>query len=195
MFVEESRPARVFVGFGVILVVLQTLQATGVTRRAMRIAMIAAAGLSALVIAGGYTDATAIVTAITFAAAAALGVAVLVLMRRIFEKDTIRLPEVVAALAAYMQIGLGFGFVFAGAAALTDGDFFNNGIAGQGSDFFYFSVVTMTTLGYGDLSPATDVGRSVVMVETLLGEIFLIVLVAYLVGMLGSARRSIGRDI
>lgn len=194
MFVEESRLARVLVGLGVILVVLLTLRATGVTPRTMRNALLMEAAFAALVIAVGYTDAAGVIAAVGYGTAAALAVAVLMLIRRIFEKDRIRLAEVVAALAAYIQIGLGFGFVFAATAALSDGDFFNNDIAGQGADFFYFSVITMTTLGYGDLSPATDIGRSLVIVETLLGQIFLIVLVAYLVGMLGSSRKAIGSD-
>ncbi len=194
MFVEESRLARVLVGCGVLLVVMLTRRATGVPPRTMRNSLLVAAAFAAVVIAGGYTDAAGVIAAVGYGIAAALAVAVLMLIRRVFERDRIRLAEVVAALAAYIQIGLGFGFIFAATAALSDGDFFNNGIAGQGADFFYFSVVTMTTLGYGDLSPATDVGRSLVIVETLLGQIFLIVLVAYLVGMLGSSRRAIGRD-
>lgn len=194
MFVEESRLARVVVGLGVVLAVLMTLRATGVTARTMRGGFVGAAAFAILVIAGGYTDSPGFIAALGYGIAAALTVAVLMLIRRIFEKDQIRLAEIVAALAAYIQIGLGFGFIFAATAALSDGDFFNNGVAGQGADFFYFSVVTMTTLGYGDLSPATDIGRSLVIVETLLGQIFLIVLVAYLVGMLGSSRRAIGSD-
>ncbi|MCP4306619.1 MAG: two pore domain potassium channel family protein [bacterium] len=194
MFIEESRWARVLVGLGVILVVLLTLKATGVTPRTMCNTWFVVGALAVLVVSGGYTDAAEVIATIGFAIAAALVVSVLMLLRRVFEKDRIRIAEVVAALAAYIQIGLAFGFVFSATAALSEGDFFNNGVAGQASDFFYFSVVTMTTLGYGDLSPATDIGRSLVIVETLLGQIFLIVLVAYLVGMLGSSRRAIGSD-
>jgi hypothetical protein len=117
-----------------------------------------------------------------------MGASVMLLVRRIFEMEQIRLPEVVAGLTAYTQLALGFSFLYAGASALTEGAFFNDGIVGEASDFMYFSVVTVTTLGYGDLTPATEAGRSLVILETLLGQIFLIVLVAFLVGMLGKKR-------
>ena len=50
--------------------------------------------------------------------------------------------------------------------------------------FFYFSIVTLTTLGYGDITPATRIARSMVSFQALLGQIYLTVLVARLVGMI-----------
>jgi hypothetical protein len=194
MFLEESRLVRVLVGFGVIVVVLWTFRATGVIKRTMRTTLLGAVALGALVASGGFTDAPSIVAVIAFALASTLALGVLALVRRIFEKTRIGLPEIVAALTAYLQIALVGAFLFGGTAVLLDGDFFNNGIEGQASDFFYFSVVTITTLGYGDLSPATNIGRSLAMTEALLGQIFLIVLVAYLVGMLGKSRTTTGRE-
>ena len=49
--------------------------------------------------------------------------------------------------------------------------------------FLYFSYVTQTTLGYGDITPIAPIARSLVMLEALLGQIYLVVLVAWLVGM------------
>jgi hypothetical protein len=51
------------------------------------------------------------------------------------------------------------------------------------ADFAYFSYITMATVGYGDLSPATGLPRSYAVLEALMGQIFLVVLVARLVGM------------
>ncbi len=45
---------------------------------------------------------------------------------------------------AYVQIAFACAFLFGGAAVLLDGDFFNNGIEGQASDFFYFSTKHQT---------------------------------------------------
>ena len=51
------------------------------------------------------------------------------------------------------------------------------------SRFTYFSFVTITTLGYGDIIPATNLARAVSMLEAFVGQTYLVVLVARLVGM------------
>jgi voltage-gated potassium channel Kch len=135
-----------------------------------------------------------VVAGVSFAAAAGLAASVVLIIRHIFEMDGITIKEVIGGLTAYTQIALAFSFLYSGASVLTDGDFFNNGIAGTASDFIYFSVVTVTTLGYGDLTPATNVGRSLVVLETLIGQILLIVLVAFLVGRLGPRRGAGSRE-
>ena len=54
--------------------------------------------------------------------------------------------------------------------------------------FTYFSMVTITTLGYGDMTPLTDRAAGLASVEALCGQIYLVVLVAWLVGMHVSKR-------
>jgi voltage-gated potassium channel len=49
--------------------------------------------------------------------------------------------------------------------------------------FFYFSMVTMTTVGYGDMTPVTTVARTFATLEALTGQVYLTILVARLVGM------------
>lgn len=191
MFLEQSRPARVLVGYGVIAVVLMSLRATGVTRQTMRIALLVALALTLLVAVGGFTDTSSVLASTSLATAAALTVSIVVLVRRIFEQPKIGVSEIIAALAAYLQIAFVFAFMYTSATGFADTNFFNGGIRGDAGDFLYFSVVTLTSLGYGDLSPATSMGRSLAMTEALLGQIFLVVLVAYLVGMLGTTRQRV----
>ena len=62
------------------------------------------------------------------------------------------------------------------------------GLAGGGHDemtreLFYYSYVTLTTLGYGDIGPVSPVARSLVTLEAVVGQLYLVVLVASLVGM------------
>lgn len=185
MFTANTRWIRFLVTLAVVAVFLGTLRATGVSQRRMRRSVLGAGTVALVAVVASFSDAKPVIAAVSFAAAAGLFASVALLVRHIFEEDRIRLREVIAGLTAYTQVALTFSFLYYGAGLLTDGDFFNNGIAGTASDFTYFSVVTVTTLGYGDLSPATDVGRSLVILETLLGQIFLVVLVAFLVGRLG----------
>lgn len=49
-------------------------------------------------------------------------------------------------------------------------------------DFFYFSYVTLATLGYGDILPATRSARAIAILEALTGQLYLAILVARLVG-------------
>ena len=54
----------------------------------------------------------------------------------------------------------------------------------------YFSFVTLTTLGYGDISPASDLARLLAMMEAMLGQLFLVIVVARLVGLHAMQQRD-----
>jgi len=59
--------------------------------------------------------------------------------------------------------------------------------AGSGSDFhdfIYFSFVTMTTLGYGDIIPVSSLAKSITILVSISGQLYLAILVAMLVGKL-----------
>ena len=111
-----------------------------------------------------------------------VGIGPPLLVRRIFQRREFEFADVAAALCAYLQLGLFFSFLYGALDLLTTNPFFAQGPSAAASDYLYFSFVTMLTLGYGDLTPATDLGRVLVIMETLIGQIFLVVLVAYLVG-------------
>jgi hypothetical protein len=49
--------------------------------------------------------------------------------------------------------------------------------------FQYFSFVTITTLGYGDITPVTEVAKAITVLEAVVGQLYLVVAVAWLVGM------------
>jgi len=55
-------------------------------------------------------------------------------------------------------------------------------------NLLYFSFVTITTVGYGDFTAATDLGRSLAITEALIGQIYLVTVVAAIVGGLGARR-------
>jgi hypothetical protein len=97
-------------------------------------------------------------------------------------------------LCLYLLIGLAFGTVFAFVDEVGDRPFFTSGAADR-DDFLYYSFSTLTTTGYGDLIAATDVGRSLSITEALIGQIYLVTIVAMIVGNLRPApRRRATRD-
>ncbi|HSF87693.1 MAG TPA: potassium channel family protein [Acidimicrobiia bacterium] len=184
---ESSRLVRVLLTLLVLAIITTTLRVTGTTPRRMRLIQIIATVGALATLTGGFTDDTLVSPALAIVNGLLLALGPFLLVRRIFEHDEVRVQLVIAALAAYLEIALVFAFLYAGVIETTSEPFFAQGDEGTGS-VLYFSVVTMTTLGYGDLSPATDLGQSLVMIQTLFGQIFLVVLVAYLVGSLGKRR-------
>jgi len=62
----------------------------------------------------------------------------------------------------------------------------------QSDAFYYFSIVTLTTLGYGDITAIHPVARSVVMIEALLGQLYPAILIARLVTLEMEARKNRG---
>jgi len=88
---------------------------------------------------------------------------------------------VLGALCAYVLVGLFFAFVYLAVDELRDGPFFVQEGPHAQSEFVYFSFVALTTLGFGDLSPAVGLPQALTVLEALTGQIFLVTLVARLV--------------
>lgn len=102
---------------------------------------------------------------------------------RLITRSRVDAQVLMGALGVYLMIGLFFAFMFLGAAVLNDGVFFTNTTTEQPADFVYFSYVTMLTIGYGDLTPATDLGKMLSVMDGLLGQVFLVTTVARLVSL------------
>jgi hypothetical protein len=89
------------------------------------------------------------------------------------------------ALVVYLMIGLSWGFIYGLVECLHPGSFANvSPILTFGHrPFVYFSFVTLTTLGFGDITPITAVARSLAILEAIIGQLYLIVNVSWLVGL------------
>ena len=97
-------------------------------------------------------------------------------------------------LAIYLLLGMFFSFLDAAVGEIENTPFFAGGLPADRSDYLYFSYVTLSTVGYGDLVAATDVGRAVAVSEALIGQIYLVTVVALIVSNLrpgaGAAQRA-----
>ena len=102
---------------------------------------------------------------------------------RLLHHTRVTTQTVLGALCIYVLIGLVFANSDYGLQLVSGHSFFAQPGQHGPADFAYFSYITMTTVGYGDLSPATGLPRSYAVLEALMGQIFLVVLVARLVGM------------
>lgn len=97
----------------------------------------------------------------------------------------ITVQRIQGAIAAYLLIGMTFGAAYVMVAVYAPGAF-TGAIAGAGTpyeEFTYFSFVTLTTVGYGDITPVQPFARSLAQLEALIGQLFPAVLLARLVSM------------
>jgi Ion channel len=135
------------------------------------------------------------VSRITIALATALlvGVAPLVLaaglVRDVRATLTVSLQTLCGVLAIYLLIGMFFSFTYTVIGELSDRPFFAEISDPDRSDYLYFSYTTLTTTGYGDLTAALDIGRTLAVTEALTGQIYLVTIVALIVSNLGPRRR------
>ena len=102
------------------------------------------------------------------------------LRKQFTEEGAVTIPLMFGVLCLYLLGGLLFAAAFGTARELSGEDFFITR-EGQPDDFLYFSFQTLTTVGYGDLAPATQLGRSLAVAEALLGQIYLVTVVALIV--------------
>jgi hypothetical protein len=105
------------------------------------------------------------------------------------EEGTVGIRSMFGVLCLYLLIGLIFAVTYATIKDLSDADFFAGGHAGR-DDFLYFSYSTLTTTGYGDLVAATNLGRSLAITEALLGQLYLVTVVAVIISNLRPPARA-----
>jgi hypothetical protein len=113
------------------------------------------------------------------------------LIKHFRQEGGITMQTMFGVLCLYLLIGLLFGTAFAVVEEISNDPFFES--IGTDSattdDFLYFSIATLTTVGYGDLVAATNLGRSLAITEALIGQIYLVTVVAVIVSNLRPASR------
>jgi hypothetical protein len=106
---------------------------------------------------------------------------VLVIVRSIAWSPEVNAQTILGAICVYLSLGMIFLFAYAAVAQIGSAAFFAQGGDGTRALRLYFSYVTLATLGYGDYTPATNIGHMLAVIEALLGQIYLVTIVAVLV--------------
>jgi hypothetical protein len=104
----------------------------------------------------------------------------------------INTQSVTGAVCVYLLLGIIFMFVYGACAVLGHDAFFASGTDGTRSLRLYFSYITLATVGYGDYTPKSDLGHTLAIVEALIGQIYLVTVVALLVARMGASRMKEG---
>jgi len=115
----------------------------------------------------------------------------LIILLDLFRSRNVTGDTLAGSVCVYLLIALVWGYGFMLVEFITPESFsFTQGharlqlwVAREFFPFFYFSLVTLTTVGYGDMSPLTTEAQTLATMEALVGQVYLTILVARLVGM------------
>jgi voltage-gated potassium channel len=121
-----------------------------------------------------------------------LGLLVFTFAAQISKFQTVTLNTIVATLCLYLVIGLFWGALYALMDELAPGSYSGALLEDTSGNrfnlFIYFSIVTLTTLGYGDITPQTIQASSLCQLEAIVGQFFTAVVIAWLVGSYASQK-------
>jgi voltage-gated potassium channel len=106
----------------------------------------------------------------------------------VLKDEEVTADKIYGALVVYLLIGITWGLLFTVIEGIRPqsfllGDFQRANIRDMSTHFTYYSFVTLTTLGYGDITPLTPTAKAFSFVEAVFGQIYIAVLIARLVGL------------
>lgn len=113
------------------------------------------------------------------------------LVRQVKARGMITTHTMLGVLCIYLLMSLAFSSAYGAIGALGNEPFFTQGAdVGTTNNYLYYSLTTITTVGMGDFTPASNLGRSLTAAEALIGQIYVITVVAVIVGNLGRPRKN-----
>lgn len=114
------------------------------------------------------------------------------LLAYVFSREAMTADKLYGAAAAYLMLGVLWAYLYAITQHFFPGSFAEGGnVASQVPlvDLLYFSFMTLTTTGFGDLSPVHRLARTLATLETVLGTLFVAILIARLAGVYPPERK------
>ena len=103
------------------------------------------------------------------------------IVRHVGQRRDVDLETVLGAVAAYLFIGMFFAFAYRSVGWFQPGPFFGANGEGTLSDDLFFSFITLSTTGYGNLVPAENPGQTMAVAEAVFGQLFLVTAVAKII--------------
>jgi hypothetical protein len=184
LLAPESRGVRaieLFAAGATLLVAVLTSRAPAATRRAAAIGLVLAVIATGTLAAAGKSHEGFTFAVIALLVIVTIAIILFGLVRLILERGVV-LQAVFAAISVYVLVGLAFGFVVGAIAVADSGPFFASGTDGVQSQRVYYSFTTLTTTGYGDFTAGLRGGRALAVLEMLIGQLYLVTVIALLVG-------------
>ncbi len=156
---------------------LVAMRATGAGDRGRRVVLVVAFAAFGVQFLRFVSRSHVLVVVDAALSALAMGVFAALVLLDALSQDTgpDRLLDVILA---YLLVGATFAFLFEAVNVVRPGSLLIDGRAMTPADYVYFSVTTMTSVGFGDALPRTTVSRALTMAEALTGQLYVAVLIA-----------------
>jgi hypothetical protein len=103
------------------------------------------------------------------------------IVRHLVLRPKVDAETLLGAVSAYLLIGMFFAFAYKAASEFGSVPFFGADGKGSLSQDLFFSFVTLTTVGYGNLVPAANPGQTLAVLEAVGGQLFLVVAVGKII--------------
>ena len=181
----QGRAAIAVFDLAILVLALRASRATGYETRFGYLLVIPAMGLHAAAALGGQAS----LYGFSLVAQALFhGFVVFSLMRYMLRDDVMTLDELFAAAGLYVLMAFVFGYLYALLEHLIPGSFFINPANDPGDmtswfDLLYFSFTTLTSVGFGEITPANDHARSLVMIQQMMGVLYIALVISRLVAL------------
>jgi hypothetical protein len=117
-----------------------------------------------------------------------VGVAPVAIAASIWRRRLVDIQTILGAISIYVFIGMFFAFVYQAVGVIGSEPFFAQQKTATIADYLYFSFVTLTTTGYGDLTAAGGLGRALAVSEALFGQVYLVTVIALLISQFARRR-------
>jgi len=183
-----SRAVAALVALFIGSTLLLALRASGLHRGTQRVVDVIVLTATALLIivsaVGGMAPSTGAsqLRAIGFLIVVVFAIATpIAIIRRLLQHRQVSTSTVLGAIAAYLLIPISYFYLFVSIEQLSQRSFFES--AEPTTSFMYFSLATLTTLGYGDLSAGSNIGQLLATSEAVIGQIYLVTCVALIMGL------------
>jgi len=108
---------------------------------------------------------------------------------RVRQSFYVNVQTILAAISVYLVLGLFFAVFDSILSLLTGARFFAQLADANSGQYTYFSFITLCTVGYGDLTPGSAMARAMAVTEALIGQLYLVTVIAVVVANLGRPRQ------
>ncbi|MBW1779927.1 MAG: two pore domain potassium channel family protein [Deltaproteobacteria bacterium] len=182
--IESIAPLRILFSIFITAVIMSATYALSQKMRHLIIGSILAVPALGFLWASDYSDSTALFLESHIAGVLFFVFVVVHILIFIFGQERVSSDLIVGAAVAYLLMAVIWSYVYLIIETLQPGSFHIPDGQSLGSRyvFVYYSLVTISTLGYGDVTPLTSIAGSFSVLEAVIGQLYLVTMIAWLVG-------------